>query len=151
MQSLFPREAYRRDKVLIVPTGAALPQFCVRCGAPAVAGGRPITFGWKLGLAVRRHVSFVMPLCEDHQRLRRGLLWAGIVLLVGCLPMTMLLEWALPELGGWSILVFFVLLFAGLIVVSPARQFLRPTYIDEIRAEFAGADESFLAHLPSKA
>ena len=92
MQSLFPGEAHRRDNALIIPTGAALPLFCVRCGAPAVAGGRPTTFGWKLGLAERRCVSLVMPLCEAHRRLRRGLLWAGIVLLAGCLPMTMLLE-----------------------------------------------------------
>jgi hypothetical protein len=94
-------------------------------------------------------VSFDMPLCKEHKRLRHALLWGGVLLLAGSLPIAELLEQALPGLGNWSIMLFLVLLVAGLIVISPARQFLRPTYIDESRAEFVGAAESFLAHLPS--
>jgi hypothetical protein len=149
MQSLFPHQAYREGETLVVPTGASLPPFCVRCGAPAVPGGSLTSFGWKIGLAVRRSVSFVMPLCEAHRRLRRRLLWAGILLLVGCLPAAIFLEQVLPGVGDWSLPLFFVLLVAGLVVISPARQFLRPTYIEEGRAEFKGASKSFLAHLPS--
>jgi hypothetical protein len=88
-------------------------------------------------------------MCEAHQSLRRRLFWVGTILAVGSVPFGIIVEQVLPQVGDWSLLITAVLLFAGLIIVSPVRQFLRPTFIDKGRSEFKGGAESFLQHLSS--
>ena len=160
---------YRKGKVIVVPRGAVLPPFCVKCGAPAADDGKKTSFSWHsrwlyllilftgplfyviVALVVRKKVDLIMPLCEAHRRLRRQLFWAGILLVAGSAPAAIFYEEVLSGSTGWAVLLTFVLFMAGLIVFSPARAFLRPVCIDETRgeAEFEGLTESVLAQLSS--
>jgi hypothetical protein len=93
--------AMRQQKNLMVPRGAALPQVCVKCGAPGVPYS--YKFAWTspgylalffLGifpyflvrLFVRKTVRLLVPLCEQHHRVAKNSGIAGIVVLLVSIP-----------------------------------------------------------------
>jgi len=157
-------QAYRDGETLVVPRGASLPPFCVKCGAPATEHIQK-SFKWHspwlallvfLGLlpylvvvfAAQKSCQVVVPICDAHQKRRRNYLWIGLALLVACLPVA---DWigTLAGRGGWLALAFLVLLIASLVFLMPLRSLLSPQHIDETRAIFKGAGENFLARLPT--
>jgi hypothetical protein len=92
--------SFRRGNVVLVPSGAGLPPYCIKCGAPPVNEQRKSTFSWHeprlylllfLGVLpyfffapnARKEVELIMPLCSAHRRPRRLLARGGTLLPVG--------------------------------------------------------------------
>lgn len=153
--------------ILIVPRGALLPPYCIKCGLPTQ--GEPIKqkFRWHepwiaififLGLlpyviaaaitSKKMHVA--IPLCVTHQKRRKNLLIVGLALLVLCTPVGISIGRAIggPEDVGWSILVGLIVFISALVVLLPMRSVLRPVRIDEFGGRFQKAGRVFLSLIP---
>ena len=156
------RNAHRDGDLLVVPHGAELPLFCVRCGEPTTVSVRKVCswhppwlylvllFGvlpYAIVLAfARRKCSLVVPLCESHLLSYRRRRWVGIWIMLAGIPLAVVAGVVSPENAGWGWLVGIVTLFVGFAVFSTTN-YLTPTFIDEIHATFRGASLNFLQRL----
>jgi hypothetical protein len=159
-----PQEPYAEGDVLVVPRGAVLPAYCVKCaGAPQRWLQKK--FYWHdpllylliilgvlvyaiVSLIVRKQAQLAVPLCEAHESARKTKLWIGVVLLLGCIPLPVALSVSIntDAAAGLGFLLGVVMFFAGLITIS-LSQVLRPKYIGDDCAKFKGAAPEFLARL----
>ena len=154
---------YRDGKHLVVPRNAALPASCVKCGQPAPGAPVKSNYSWHspwlfllifLGvliyiiaaLLVRRQMTLLVPLCEEHRRLHQRRRWIGIGLLLGFIPGGVLVGSVVA--GGWGWLVGFALLVAALVYLQRAN-LLAAKRISDQEGIFSGVGEAFLSQLPS--
>jgi hypothetical protein len=158
------QEAYAEGNVLVVPRGAALPPYCVKCaGAPQrwlqkkFYWHEPLLYLLILAgvliyaivsLIVRKQVQLAVPLCEAHDSARKTKLWIGAILLLGCIPVPAALGISLntDAAAGLAFLLGLVMFFAGLITIGLSQP-LGPKYIGDDCAKFKGAGPEFLARL----
>jgi len=167
-----PAAAYRQGTKLVVPKGAPLPPYCVKCGEPVTGELYKKTYYWHtpwlwllaalgfLGLialaivsmAIRKRADLAIPLCDEHRQRRKNLLAAAWVLALGFFPAGILVGSLIGDRDaavGFGILTGF-LLFVAAIVAGVMSVVLRPTQITDTFGLFSGASEQFLAKLPSR-
>lgn len=156
-------QPFREGDKLVVPKGASLPPFCVKCGRSTVTRVDK-SFSWlnpwyylllflHLGILLvylifRKKVKLSVPLCDSHRQYMRRLTITATVLLVGCIPVGVLLGSLIGEPDGdmWGLLIGILMLFGGLIAVLLHRP-LQATHIDNGRATLKGACGAFLPKL----
>lgn len=161
-----PQGPARKNKLLVVPRGAALPPMCVKCGQPALSRLLKKKYYWHspwlllliligiliyaiVAIIVRKSFELSVPLCEEHWQRRRRALWTGAGLLVGSIVVPIFLTGLVPDgYGGWWALFLFAAGVTGIVYLALAPP-LSPNYIDDREARFKGAGEAFLSQLPS--
>jgi len=167
-----PSTPYRQGNKLVVPKGAPLPPYCVKCGEPVTGEPYKKTYYWHtpwlwllaaLGLLgiialaivsmiIRKRADLAIALCDEHRQRRKNFLAAAWVLALGFFPAGILVGSLIGERDaavGFGILTGF-LLFVAAIVTGVMSAVLRPTEITEFSGTFSGAGEQFLAKLPSR-
>ncbi len=154
---------YRDGKRLVVPRGAALPAYCIKCGRPVEGAPIKSDYSWHsrwlfllillnlliyilAALLVRKKMALLIPVCEEHRRLHQRRRWIGIGLLLGFIPGGVLV--GSLDGGGWGWLAGFVLLVAAVVYLQRAN-LLAPKRISDQEGIFRGAGEAFLSQLPS--
>ncbi len=150
----------RDGNQLIVPRGASLPHFCVKCAQPPDGSEQQKNFSWchpalallillgLIGIIVyavvygitKKQMMLNLPLCAEHQSAKKKKTWLGALLLLVS-PLFVILAVTSDKL--WFILPFLALLLAGGIVLTRVSP-LRPKKIDEFQGIFLGAEEPFL-------
>jgi hypothetical protein len=159
-----PQQLLRDGDSFIVPKGASLPPYCVKCGSSDVAMASK-DFIWLnpwlyLGLALgpagflivyvigRQKVKLLVPLCGSHEQLLRRLRFAATVFLVGGLPVGILCIaiGAKDALVMTGMLIVLLSLFGALITIHKQSP-LKATRIADGRATFTGACDAFLSSL----
>jgi hypothetical protein len=158
---------YASGKKFVVPTGATLPNMCVKCGAMPQQPWWEHKFSWHspmlyvllalspliyaiVAAIASKKVTLAVPLCFDHRASRDRLFWIGAGLMIGCIPLPIaigMLSGGNDEVVGFAILLGVVMLFAGAIVYSVSNP-IKPTKIDDQSAEFTGAGNAFRMALP---
>jgi hypothetical protein len=156
-------QTYREDNKIVVPTGASLPPYCVKCGSANVTVATK-SFSWLnpwyylllfLGLGIvlvylifRKRVKLSVPLCASHGRYVQRLKVSAMVLLLGCIPIGILLGALVgePEGEAWGVIAALIMLAAGLVAVHLQTP-LQATHIDRDRAILKGANVAFLTKL----
>lgn len=160
------------DKLVTVPR-AALPQQCVKCGAPADGWYGPRTFTWHhpalallvllgvfglialvvVALVMRKSATLDIGLCAAHRSRRRtaiGVTWllvlAGVAAIAGGV-------YAMNEYrNDWGALIgtltALALWIAAAVVYTKLGTFLTPKKIDAAYATFKGAGVEFLNLFP---
>lgn len=154
---------YRDGKLLVVPTGQALPERCIKCNAPAILD-KPRTFSWHspgwyvllfvailvyiiAAVIVRKKVKLAVGLCAAHRQRRRTFLLTALGLLVfGCLSIFVAIQFEFELLGWLAVPVLLV----ALIVALYASSTLSPARIEDAEARFRGCGEVFLNSLPER-
>jgi len=147
--------------ILYVPRYAALPRRCVKCNAPAPAGGKQRSFYWHssmlyllifigiliyaiVAMFVRKKVELSPALCDAHAGKRTRTIWAAIGLLFAGIAGA----WIAGSMDNpW---LTFGSFFGGLvacIVVAFSARIIYPVHIDERGARFKGCGPAFLASL----
>ena len=164
-----PAAAYRLGDKLIIPKGAPLPNYCVKCGQPVTGEPFKKTFFWHnpwlfllvlvnilvyaiVSMILRKRVDLVVPMCPEHLQRRKNLLIATWVLVLGFIPGGILVGslFSNSDTGaGVGLLAGFLLLIAAF-VTGIRAVILRPREITADSATFTGACEQFLAYLPSR-
>jgi len=167
-----PSTPYRQGNKLVVPKGAPLPPYCVKCGEPVTGELYKKTYYWHtpwlwllaaLGLlgvivlavvsmAIRKRADLAIAICDEHRQRRKNLLIATWVLALGFIPAGILVGSLISDTDaavGFGILTG-LLLFVAAIVAGVMSAVLRPTEITEFSGTFSGAGEQFLAKLPSR-
>ena len=164
-----PAAAYRQGNRLVVPKGAALPSYCVKCGQ--AVSGEPFqkTFFWHnpwlfllvlvnllvyaiVAMIIRKRFDLAVPLCPEHRQRRRTLIIAAWVLGLGFIPGGILVGSLISDTNtavALGFLTSFLLLIAAF-VAGGMSAVLRPREITDFSATFSGACEQFLALLPSR-
>lgn len=154
---------WREEKKLVVGHGAALPDRCVKCNAPAQGYRRRMRLTWlhpayllllftgvllyAIAAAVASKTAEVdIGLCPKHRRQRWQAIAGGWTLgLLGALLLPALAitfqVWWLAAVGGGMVLVG---MFGGILV---ARQ-VAPSRIDDGRVWLTGAGREYLGELP---
>jgi hypothetical protein len=159
-------QIFRDGNKLVVPKGASLPLYCVKCGSTE-ATMVDKSFRWMnpwyyllllLGFGILlivlvylifgKKVKLSIPLCGSHRQYMRRLKIAAMVLLVGCIPVGVLFSQLIgePDGDGWGILIGILMVLGGLIAVH-LQSPLQATRIDDDRATMKGACEAFLSRL----
>ncbi len=151
---------WRDGNILVVPTGEALPDRCVKCNAPAVKD-KPRAFTWHhpgwylllllyvigyviVGLLVRKKVKIAIGICDAHRRRRRILHYCGLGLfLFGSAAIYCAAHFEYAPIG----LVGAVALLVSVIVAVIAGPLLSVARIDADEARFRGCGEAFLKSL----
>jgi Double zinc ribbon len=157
--------AVRNKKNLVVPSGAILPQACVKCGAVGIPYS--YTFAWMnpayfalfvlgilpyfiIRLFLRKTVKLLVPLCEQHRGRARALARVGVITLIAAIPAGYGVYAAVGEadaaISGFS--CAFLLIAVALILLW-AHYPLRAVRIDKNGSVFQGANEAFLSLLSS--
>jgi|SRR5579859_5536457 len=161
----------RSGKTLIVPRGAILPPFCVKCGIPA--DGEPIkqkfrwhspwwiallVLGpllWVIVAMINERMDLAVPLCNAHRNMPRGrrrtLLIIGVLLLAASLAAGIAFGrlFNSPYDGLLCVLLLMLMALVLLMLLRNALgNSLRPTHIDEIGGQFKNAGEDFLNKFP---
>jgi len=164
-----PSAAYRSGNRLVVPKGAPLPGYCVKCAQPAA--GEPIKkiFFWHnpwiflvalispiiyiiVAVIVRKRAELMIPVCDEHRQRRKNMIIATWILVLGFIPAGILVGSLISDsdtAGGVGILTSTVLLIAAFVTGAKAAT-LRPREITDSSATFSGVGEQFLALLPSR-
>ena len=164
LESQHDSQCSRSGKVLIVPTGSALPHRCVKCNAPATMD-KPKTYSWHhsgwyllifgalliyaiVATLVSKKTKFALGLCEVHRARRRNFgLAAFALLLVGLCAMFAAVNAddgsLLGVLSALSMLAAVLLAVFGTRVLTAVR-------IDTGEAHLKGCGDDFLNSLPSK-
>jgi hypothetical protein len=163
--AMAPVRATRQGNTLVVPLGAILPTFCVKCGQPG--DGEPInrTYYWHtpwlylliffpglliyfvVALVVRKKMAFPIHLCHEHHSRRKMFTLVGSLLLLGCIPLGIFAgTQSGPGIGFTVGLGAFI---TGYVLLAVGRSDLRPQVIDEHHGVFKGACEPFLSQMPS--
>jgi hypothetical protein len=157
---------HRDGDLLVVPNGAGLPRFCVKCGEPAAFSvykvyiWQPRWLFWTLllglgiliGAIVLKFVGSKRPLfvhlCENHLQSYRKRRWMGIWLVLAGILLPVIATVISPENAGWGWMVGIVPLLVGLLAFSTTDfLILTPIFIDRSYALFRGASLSFLQRL----
>ena len=156
-----PTAAYRRGNKLVVPKGAPLPPYCVKCGEPVTGEFYKKTYYWHtpwlwllaalglLGLialaivsmAIRKRADLAIALCDEHRQRRKNFLTAAWVLALGFFPAGLLVGSLISNTDaavGFGILTG-CLLFVAAIVAGVKSAVLRPTEITDFSGTFSGA------------
>jgi hypothetical protein len=154
---------FRDGKVLVVPTGEALPERCVKCNGPATMD-KPKTYSWHhpgyyllilvgiivyviVGMIARKKVQLAVGLCAAHRQRRRTLNLTALGLFVfGCLGLFGGMHFDLEPLGWTAALA----LLASVILALVAGSLLSPARIDEHEARLRGCGAAFLESLPQR-
>jgi len=157
-----PSAAVRRGKELHIPRFAALPPFCINCGAGAHTPWRK-KFYWHtpwifvlvlvnilvyliVALRVRKQMPLNVPLCDKHHAERKRYNLLGALLTLGALPVGIFIGTAFNA-EGFAWLTGFGMFVAGVVFLVLAGRYLRPKKIDEQGGIFTGASEVFLNQL----
>jgi hypothetical protein len=166
---VMPAAACRQGDKLIVPKGAPLPNYCVKCGQPVTGELFKKTFYWHnpwlfllvlvnilvyaiVSMILRKRADLALPLCDDHRQRRKNLLIATWVLGLGFIPGGILAGSLIHDSDtavGVGLLTGFLLLIAAF-VTGGMSAVLRPREITDSSATFSGACEQFLSLLPSR-
>ncbi len=164
-----PSTAYRNGDKLVVPNGAPLPGYCVKCGEPVTGELVRKKFQWHnpwlvllvlispivyliVALIVVKRAELLVPMCPEHIQRRKNLLIATWVLLLGFIPAGIFVGSLISDyntavlLGMLTSLV--VLIAAG--VTGIGTVIMRPHEITATSATFAGVCEPFLTKLPTR-
>lgn len=167
-----PSTAYRQGNRLVVPKGAPLPPYCVKCGQRVTGEPYRKTFYWHtpllwllallgvvgliilsiVAMVIRKRADLAISICDQHLQRRKNLLITAWVLGLGCIPGGILVGALIHDsdlAAGLGVLTGF-LLFVAAIVTGVMAAVLRPREITEFSATFSGAGEQFLAQLPSR-
>jgi len=164
-----PTTAYRQENKLIVPKGAPLPPYCVKCGQPVTGEFLKKKFHWHnpwlylivlispiiyaiIATILMKHFPLLVPMCDEHRQRRKNFLIATWVLGLGFIPGGILAGSLISDQNtavGVGFLVAFLLLIAAF-VTGAGAVVMRPKHIDDFSASFTGACEQFLTHLPSR-
>lgn len=161
--------AYRQGNRLVVPKGAPLPSYCVKCGQAVTSQALDKTFYWHspwlyllilvnllvyaiVATIIRKKARVLVPLCDEHRQHRRNLLIATWVLALGFIPGGILVGSLIkdPDTAVAVGLLTGLALFVAAIVTAAKSNVMRPTEITDFQATFTGACEQFLALLPSR-
>ena len=166
---VMPAAACRQGDKLIVPKGAPLPNYCVKCGQPVTGELFKKTFYWHnpwlfllvlvnilvyaiVSMILRKRADLALPLCDDHRQRRKNLLIATWVLGLGFIPGGILAGSLIHDSDtavAVGLLTGFLLLIAAF-VTGGMSAVLRPREITDSSATFTGACEQFLSLLPSR-
>ena len=164
-----PAAAYRLGDKLIIPKGAPLPNYCVKCGQPVTGEPFKKTFFWHnpwlfllvlvnilvyaiVSMILRKRVDLVVPMCPEHLQRRKNLLIATWVLGLGFIPGGILAGSLIHDSDtavAVGLLTGFLLAIAA-IVTGAMSVIMRPREITDVSATFSGVCEQFLTHLPSR-
>jgi hypothetical protein len=164
-----PAVAYRKGNRLVVPKGAALPSYCVKCGQPVTGELFKKTFFWHnpwlfllvmvnilvyaiVAMILRKRFDLAVPLCPEHLQRRKNFLIATWVLGLGFIPGGILAGSLIHDSDtavAVGLLTGFLLLIAAFVTGAMAVV-MRPREITDFSATFSGACEQFLGLLPSR-
>jgi len=165
---LEPAGIHREGKVLVVPRGSehALPARCLKCGEATTVDPLVRKVAWHprwvffllllnviffaIGAALtRKRMELAMPLCDQHQRTRRTLLYGGLLSMIGSWVVGFGLAIALDNDASAVLAIAGGLLgTAGLITTLAVLSPLSAQRIDEQEGRFFGAKPAFLDHVP---
>ena len=164
-----PTAPYRKGNRLVVPNGAALPKYCVKCGQPVTGELFQKTFYWHnpllfllvlvnilvyaiVSMIVRKRFDLAVPVCQEHLQRRKNFLIATWVLGVGFIPGGILVGSMIHDSDAAvavGLLTGFLLLIAAF-VTGAMSVVMRPREITDFSATFSGVCEQFLGLLPSR-
>ena len=163
-----PTAPYRNGNRLVVPKGAPLPGYCVKCGEPVTGEFFKKKFQWHspwlylliligiliyaiVAMILMKYAEVMVPLCPAHRQRRRNFMIAGWVMFLGSVPAGIFVGSLFPgdEGVGWGLLTGF-LLFVGAIVAASVNTLMRPKEITADSATFGGVCEAFLTRLPAR-
>jgi len=161
-----PDQVFRDGQNFIVPKGASVPPFCVKCGSGEVAmvnkdivwldplyylslvlgpGGLLIVY-----LIARKKMRLSVPLCEHHRKLvSRMRLATAVILIGGPAVAALMIAFGNPDSTGWGVLLILFVLLGGMITLRLQRP-LSAARIDDDRATLKGACDAFLSRLAAK-
>jgi hypothetical protein len=149
-------DCWREDDVLVMRTGSALPERCVKCNAPAIKPIKTTTFywhhpGWYLlilfyvflyvivALIVRRKAKAAIGACAKHRMRRRifmGVGWGGLILGIAA--------FSAGDIGvALGLTIILIAAIAGIV----GSRFVYPTRITDTEMRLKGCGEAFLASL----
>lgn len=156
----------RRGDVLVVPLDAALPPFCVKCGAPAQSLLLQ-QFRWfplyayfflPLGLLYhgvmhpfKRTTALQVPVCDAHAKRSPAMrIWAGVLavssLFVGFTIAQFEFRWSY-----WiAAAVCVAMIVAALVCDSRGSTVIRIIHLDDKAGQYRGVAREFLQHLPGE-
>jgi hypothetical protein len=154
---------WQQGKTLIMDKTASLPDYCVKCNAPANGLRLQKRLRWhhpllyllvSPGVLIYAIVATVLSqqaiitfgICADHKR-RRRIIWAigAALLIIGLLmPVAALAN----ESGGVAGIGFLILLVAIVWLVM-ASKFVNVKKMDERFVWMTGINQDFLAHFPA--
>jgi uncharacterized integral membrane protein len=154
---------WRDDRTLVMDKNALLPEYCVKCNAPADGARVRKKLAWHhpllyvlifgallfyvlLAMALSKRATIDFGLCKEHKQRRQTLMTIGFVLLAGGLIMLFIgFGFDYPGVGVFGILLF---LFAvGWLVI--ASRVVTVKKIDDRYAWLTGVHKDFLARFPS--
>ena len=164
-----PAAAYRQGNRLVVPKGASLPSYCVKCGQAVTGEPFKKTFFWHnpwlfllvmvnllvyaiVAMIIRKRFDLAVPMCPEHLQRRKNFLIATWVLGLGFIPGGILAGSLISD-SNTGVAVGFLaafLLLIGAFVAGAMAVILRPKEITDYSATFGGACEQFLSLLPSR-
>jgi len=155
-----PEGVLRRDgNDLIIPQGAALPPYCVRCGQPS-EGVVKKTFSWHqpwlyilvispliyiiVALIVSKRMKLEVPMCAAHRSRRRLYLLAGWLLFFGFIPLGLMVGSLGQDMDGIGFLVGFGTFIASLVFLVLGSRVMVPKEIDDREGRFGGVHTGFI-------
>lgn len=167
-----PATAYRQGNKLVIPAGAPLPRYCLKCAQPVMGEFFKKKFQWHnpllylivlvspliyiiVALIVMKRVELMVPMCPEHIQRRKKLLIATWVLALGFIPGGILVGALVgnatdADTGvGVGLLAGFLMMIAAF-VTGVRAVIMRPREITPTSATFTGVCEPFLAMLPSR-
>lgn len=161
--------ACRQGNRLVVPKGAPLPPYCVKCGQPVTGEFLNKKFHWHnpwlyllvlispivyaiVATILMKHFPLLVPMCTEHRQRRKNFLIATWVLALGFIPAGIVVGAMINDSDtavALGMLTSFALFIAA-IVMGVRAVIMRPKEITDFSASFTGACEPFLAQLPSR-
>lgn len=156
----------RRGDVLVVPLNAALPPFCVKCGA-ATQLVLPQQFQWfplyaylllPLGFlyhgvmyAFKRTTSLQVPVCDVHAKRSPALrIWAGLLAISSLFVALTIAQFEFRWNYWIAVVVGVAMIIAALVLDSRGSTVIRIVHLDDRVGKYKGASEEFLAHIPGE-
>jgi hypothetical protein len=145
---------------LVIPRGAVLPPYCVRCGQPA-DGYLKKTFAWHqpwlyllillhiilyaiVAAIVSKKLPLEVPLCAAHRNQRKLRLTLGWVLLAGCIPLGVMIGMSGPDMEAFGFLAGLVAFIASLVFFVLGTRVMSPKLIDDREGRFGGVSPVFI-------